>query len=332
MQQVKLISVAAVLSLLIWTTANQLISDTVEIPVTVVAEPVGDTGLIVEAIPQEGNRFMVTFSGPKRLVDRLRVDGKLSVRIPFLEDSNVPLGPRPPIDVQRELEDQAEQFYGLHVEKVNPPRIALLIDRRRTVTMPVQVDPGNLQYEVPPAVEPAEVEVTIRELALAELAGQQRVVLEVESLLRDAPKGEPQELAGVRLPTRIADVAVSVEPATVKLFATLRDQTTTATIPAVPVLWAASLETFNGYRLQTRDGSTLITRAITVRGPVAVVERLVEGSTRVTGVVVLTGDLVAQTGQFDLEPVFDLPPGVELVEPVEPVKFELVTGAEPVAP
>ncbi|MFQ5491558.1 MAG: hypothetical protein ACE5GE_12630, partial [Phycisphaerae bacterium] len=84
-------------------------------------------------------------------------------------------------------------------------------------------------------------------------------------------------------------------------------------------------ENFNRFEVQTRDGRTLISRAITVQGPPAVVDSLVAGRTPLAGRVVLTGDLVAQSGQLvELKPVFDLPPNVRLAAPVQPVELRLV--------
>ncbi len=85
------------------------------------------------------------------------------------------------------------------------------------------------------------------------------------------------------------------------------------------------MDLFNRYRVETRDGTTLITRAITVSGPPAVVDRLVSKDIRVTGLVYVSGDLAAQADEFrELTPTFDLPPGVKLAADVPPVVLRLV--------
>ena len=216
---------------------------------------------------------------------------------------------------------------------MDPPQINLMVDHLRTVTMPVYVDRGDLDYEVAPMVEPSKVQVTISELALERLEGRGRVVLEVEELLRDRPKGDAQRIEGVPLPPRVAGVEVELEPDIVTVFATLREQSKTATVAAVPIIVGSSADIFNRYQVETRDGTTLITRAITVRGPPAVVDRLVNKDIRVTGLIYLTGDLAAQADEFrELVPTFDLPAGVKLAGPVPPVVFRLVAKDEPDRP
>jgi hypothetical protein len=117
---------------------------------------------------------------------------------------------------------------------------------------------------------------------------------------------------------------VSLEPPTVTVRATLRKQSKTGTIMAVPITIQASVENFNRLRAETRDGRTLISRAITVQGPPALVDALVAGRTTVTGRIVVTADVAAQAGQFvELQPVFDLPPEVRLASPVAPVELRL---------
>jgi hypothetical protein len=287
--------------------------------------------MIVTPIPPGpvANQFTVVLSGPKRVVDQMRTEEPLTVKVPIPDVR--PNGART-IDVKKELSAYPEQFRGLVIESVSPPEIQILIDHLTTVTMPVHVDRGDLEYEVPPAVEPPEVQVTISELAFEALEeDQRRVVLNVGELLRDQPRGQPLSIEGAPLPRRVGSADVRLTPDNVIVFGRLRAQSKIATIPAVPILVAASPDTFNRFRVQTRDGTMLITRAITVRGPVAAVDRLVANGTR--GLVVLTGDLVAQPGRvIELEPVFDLPREVRLEGPVEPVPFELVPIPEASAP
>lgn len=162
MEQVKLIAVTVVVTVLIWTTADQLLSDTVEVEVTVEPLPAAGTGMMVDTDPPGQNRFKMILSGPKRVVEEVRREGGLRVTIPI---PDLPSGSRR-IDVKEGLTDYPEQFRGLRVEAVDPPAINLLVDHLQTVTMPVHVERGDLEYEVPPKVEPSEVAVTIPELAL----------------------------------------------------------------------------------------------------------------------------------------------------------------------
>ncbi|MCP4250339.1 MAG: hypothetical protein GY778_25125 [bacterium] len=325
MQQVKLISVTAVLTLLIWTTADQLLSETLEVQVTIYATPAGASGMIVETDPPDQNSFLVRLTGPKRIVDRVRKDGLSAIALPVPDSPNG----RYPIDMKKALADHPERFKNLRVEAVSPPRVVAVIDHLVTVKMPVFVQRSDLEYEVPPTVEPAEVAVTLRQAALDQIPpAERRIMLEVEDLLGDRPKGSPLEVPGAPLVSNIGGIDVRLEPSTVTVLVTLREQSTKGTIAAVPIHVAASFDDFSRFQIETRDGSTLITRAIAVRGPPATVERLVNGAARVTGVIVLTGDVASLAGDFHkLEPVFDLPAGVTLDAPVAPVEFRLVPEA-----
>jgi hypothetical protein len=320
-QQIKLIAVTGVLTLLIWTMADQLVTDRAEIEVTVELEPAGDTGLIVDTDPPGLRTFQMTLAGPKRIVDQVRKDGLSRVSLPVRDHPNGEYT----IDVKRALADYPEQFRGLRIEAVDPPVVTVVVDHLVSTMMPVYAERGDLEYDVPPVVEPTEVEVTISQRALSALApAERRVSLDLATLLRPKAKGEPLEIPAVLTP-RVGGTEVRLRPNTVTVFATLRAQSKTTTIAAVPVHVAASFDVLNQFRIETRDGSTLVTRAITVRGPPEAVDRLVAGETRVTGLIRLTGDLAALPGEYhELEPVFHLPPGVRLAAPVAPVQFRLV--------
>ncbi len=323
MDQIKLISVTFVLTLLIWATANQLVSETAEITVRILPEAAGNPGLIVRTDPPGLDHFQVALTGPKRLVDQIRDDARDDqlgpIRIPVPERANGQYT----IDVRDALATVRDQLGGLSVERVTPGEVVIVVDHLQTVVMPLHLEGGLLQYEVPPQAEPDEVTVTMPETALAQM-GNRRVPLNVEDLFRDSPAGEPQHRSGVPLPQKVAGADVRIEPPTVSVWATLRKQSKTATIPAVPITVQASIENFNRLEIETRDGRTLVAVAITVQGPPASVDGLVDGRTQVYGRVVLTEALVAQAGDFvELQPMFDLPPDVRLAAPVPPVEVRL---------
>lgn len=329
MEQIKLMLGTVVLTLLIWTTADQLLSDTHEIEVTIVPVTSGEHPAIVQTDPPGQTRFKLTVTGPRRRVEQLRDQARtgqlrpLSIPVPDHISGTVN------VDVRRALEGQSGQLLGLRVDKVDPPQVRVLVDRLTTVVMPVQVERGVMEFDVPPRADPAEVRVTLPESALANLA-QVQLRLAVADLFLNQPAGESLTIPGVPLPQKLGEVDIQTDPPTVTIRATLREQIKIGTIPAVPIAVQASPENFNRFEVRTRDGRTLISRAITVQGPPAVVDSLVAGRTPVTGRVVLTGDLVAQGGQFiELQPVFDLPPDVHLAAPVQPVELSLIPRSSP---
>ncbi len=324
MEQIKLISVTAVLTVLIWATANQLVSETAEIDVTIHPEPAEGSGMIVATEPPGLERFRLTVTGPKRVVEQVRDEA----RSDLLGVLRIPVAARPngqhTVDVRDALLDYRDQLRGLRIDRVSPAQVTIVIDHLQTVTMPVVLDGGSLlEFVVPPTADPPEVQVTIPESALARLSSQ-RVPLNVAELLANADPGEPQEHSGVRLPLKLAGAEVQIEPPVVTVRATVRQKSKTGTIPSVPINVQVSIGTFNRIRIATRDDRDLVTRSIEVRGPPKVVDDLVAGRIPVTGRIKVTGDLVGEPGEYvELEPVFDLPPGVTLARPVPPVEVRL---------
>jgi len=206
-----------------------------------------------------------------------------------------------------------------------------MVDLLQTVAMPVDVQAGALEFEGTPRVEPPEIQVTLSKSDLRRLPKPHRVIVQVEGLFAGEPKGRPLRKPSVPLTPRLGDVELQLEPDTVTVYATLREQNKVATIKAVPILVAASFDVFSRFRIETRDGTTLVTRAITVRGAPAAVDRLLAGG-RIIGRIVLTGDLVAHAGEdLEMEPIFELPPDVELDSPAAPVEFRLVPIDKPSA-
>jgi hypothetical protein len=320
-EQAKLISVTVVLTLLIWATAHQLVSSTHEIDVTIVPQPVEGSALIVRTDPSGLDRFRLTVTGPKRIVDRVREEAQAGQLQPLVIPVHDSPNGRYPVDVRRALSDYRDQLRGLQVERVQPSEVMVVIDHLETVRMPVQIE-HRLDYDVAPQAEPNEVSVTIPQSQLEKL-GQRRVVLKGDELFRDRPEGQPQEIPGVVLPTRLGGAEVRMEPATVTVRGTLRKQSKTDTIPAVPITFQGSAENLNRFEVQPREPEP-ITRAITVQGPPAVVDALVDGRRAVSGRVVLTGDLAARAGELvEVSPVFNLPPEVRLAGPVPPIELTL---------
>ena len=193
-QQLKLILVTVVLTFVIWSTADQLLTDLVDVTVTVKPAPTGDPRIIVETVPAGRNTFQIRLEGPRRLVEQVRQEGLGLVSLPVRDQPNGVYR----IDVQRELSVYPEPFRGLRIVSVEPSHVQVAIDRLVTETMPVAVRTGALEYEVPPTAEPAQVEVTMRQSVLDTLGPQDRCVyVEVESLLGDRPEGVALEIPGV---------------------------------------------------------------------------------------------------------------------------------------
>jgi len=329
MEQVKLIATTVVLTVLIWVTADSLVSETVKVGVTFDLQPAdAAVGMLVEAGP-EARSAEIQVVGPRRVVDGL--DPPLRVRLPV---ADLPTGPRAlplQLDVlQQRLTDQYSEFRKLRVVAVTPARLPIEVDHLIERKFDVILRPLTLAYDVEPQVSRNSVTVRMRESAAQELdqAGQPaelNIAGEFERLVERQPAGESVTIT-VRLDNRLFGVGAELIPPTVDVTATLKAQRRTATVPTVPILLAVSFANLERpYRAVTPDGGTLVTRAILVTGPADAVARLLRGETRAYGVIQLKeADLVAAGTPRLATPDFHLPPGVELAEDPAPVEFRLI--------
>lgn len=329
MEQVKLIATTVVLAVLIWVTADSLVSETVKVGVTFDLQPADAAPkMLVEAGP-EGRSAEIQIVGPRRVVDSL--DPPLRVR--FLVP-DLPTGPRVlPLQLdllQQRLTDQYAEFRKLRVVAVTPDRLPIKVDHLIERKFDVILRPLTLAYEVEPQVSHNSVTVWMRESAAQALddAGQPvelNIAGEFEHLVEQQPAGQSVTIT-VRLDTRLFGIGAELIPPTIDVTATLKTQRRTATVPTVPILLAVSFANLERpFRAVTPDGGTLVTRSIRVTGPAEAVARLLRGETRAYGIIQLKeADLEASGTPRLSTPEFHLPPGVELAEDPAPVEFRLI--------
>ena len=329
MEQVKLIATTVVLAVLIWVTADSLVSETVKVGVTFDLQPADATPkMLVEAGP-EGRSAEIQIVGPRRVVDSL--DPPLRVR--FLVP-DLPTGSRVlPLQLdllQQRLTDQYAEFRKLRVVAVTPDRLPIKVDHLIERKFDVILRPLTLAYEVEPQVSHNSVTVRMRESAAQALddTGQPvelNIAGEFEHLVEQQPAGQSVTIT-VRLDTRLFGIGAELIPPTIDVTATLKTQRRTATVPTVPILLAVSFANLERpFRAVTPDGGTLVTRSIRVTGLAEAVARLLRGETRAYGIIQLKeADLEASGTPRLSTPEFHLPPGVELAEDPAPVEFRLI--------
>ncbi|MCK4658273.1 MAG: hypothetical protein KAV82_02020 [Phycisphaerae bacterium] len=324
MSQLKLIAMSVVLTLLVWVSADQLLTETVTLQVTI--EPVAAAGRESFKISRAGDRpqkFQITLSGPQRTLAPFREGGISTIDLP-IEARTTGLVSVKLLDALRK---NRARFSGLTVDSVTPEYLEAVVDREITVSLPIWVDKGTLDYDVDPSVEPDQVEVTISERRLNAIAEEKRcLVLHVENLLRNRRKGELLRFS-VPLEAKVAGIEAKVAPAQVELRATVRELHITDTIAAVPVRFTGSVDLWNEFTIELRDQSTLLTQPITVKGPAEIVARLVSGDIKVAGLITLNRDDTLDLGRYRAKkPEFALPAGVQLAEPnaVQSVEFQMV--------
>lgn len=326
MAQLKLVAMSAVLTIIVWVSADQLLTESATIRIAIDPRPVASNTYTARlADPEE--KVLVEVSGPQKTIARLRETPLTEITLPIerLTTGDVEL-----LDA---LEHHWAKPLGLVVNSVIPKYLTVVVDHQITVAVPVWVDPGTLDYDVDPSVEPDRVQATISaELFEAIPQERRRVVLDAEKLLRNKPAGELLSFP-VPLEAKIDGVDAAVLPAQVTLRANVRQQHITDTIAAVPIHFAGSVDLWEEFRIELRDHGTLLTQPIAVRGPAELVARLVAGDLKVTGLIALNRDDAMNTGGFRVKrPTFvGLPHKVELANPaaIPNVEFRLVRSESP---
>ncbi|MFH0980698.1 MAG: hypothetical protein V2A79_04060 [Planctomycetota bacterium] len=331
MAQLKLIAMSALLTALVWVSADQLLSESATFKILLEPFAAGGGAYSVRTPEGRPQTFQVTLHGPQKAVARFKEAGPLSIPIPIDTHTTGPVN----VKVLEALQKGPPSFPGLTVEAVTPEYLQVIVDRDITVSLPVWVDKGTLDYDVDPSVEPDHAQVTISERRYDAVPEEKRrLVLRAENLLKNKTKGELLNFA-VPLEAKVDGVEVRVTPERVNLRATVRELSVTGTVAAVPIRFTGSADLWNEYRIELRDRSTLLTQPLTVKGPAEIVARLVAGDIKVTGLIVLSRDDTLAPGPYRAKkPVFvGLPPGIELVDPVAiaSVEFRLVR-AEPKTP
>jgi len=332
MNQLRLCAMSTVLTLLIWASADSLVTETASVGIQLKASPaIAGSNMVIRTDPNE-DRFDVSVSGPRRTVQAVQVRGPYRVRL-AIEDR--PTGEaRIPLDrhtLKRELTEQWSDFGNLMIVSVNPDVLPVVVDH--VVTMEVEVAAKRLAlgYDAEPQLQRSTATVEIRESVLQELAADQPLLIDIgpdiERLLKEQPVGKSVTIR-VPLDGRRFGADAEIKPSAVDVTATVRAQRRTEQIPTVPVLVAMSFANLEKrVRAVARDGSplSLVTQTISVTGPTDMVMRLARGEDRVYGVIQLKEDDLRQLGALKLAvPEYNLPKGLELAEEPLPIEFQLI--------
>ncbi len=331
MMQAKLLSMSVVLTVLIWASADSLVSETVSIHVSFEPVPAaGAGGMLVEAEhPNVAHELQV--SGPRKLAEKIRNIAPRRIRIPVSQHATGTV--RIALDrslVKLLLADQWSDFRKLTVVSVRPDSLSVIVDHWTTREVVLVLPQRSLTYDVEPQIQPSTVSVRMRETEVAHVpTGEQLQIdisTEVERLLKDQPPGRSVTVP-VALDARVFGPDAKLEPGTISVTATVRAERTTAQISAVPILIAVSFPNLEkSYRPVTPDGTalTLVAPPIQVAGPTDAVTRLQQGTTRAYGIIHLKQKNMEELDTLLLMiPEYYLPPGIELAKEPEPVQFKL---------
>ena len=326
MEQVKLLSMTVILTVLVWWSADSLVNEAVSVSVTFEAVPeVGTPDLILKTVtPNEPYELQI--SGPRRIVEEVQARPSLHVRLPIPDRPTGPATIRLDRGVlKREMAEQWNEFRKLTIVSVQPDTLPVVFDHWLTREVDIVLSRLALAYDAEPQLSRTSATVRMRESFLNDLSAGQPLRIDiapdVERLLRERPPGRSATVTiPVKPDQRKFGPDVELTPGTVTVTATVKAQRSTEPIPTVPILVAVSFANLEKpYRAVTRGGSplSLVTQTITVTGPTEDVARLARGTTRAYGMIHLK--------QED-----HLPPGVELAEEPPPIEFRLIDVTETV--
>lgn len=337
MAQVKLLSMTAVLTALIWASADRLVNEDATVEITITPVPAApESGMVVAFSPQRPATFELQVSGPRRAVETLQARENLTLRFPVPE---YPTGERSiQIDttlLRSELAQRWSEFARLHVASIDPPKLDLVIDHFVKRSAVVEARALTLAYDSEPQVLRAVTSVLLRESALSVLPDGEAIQIDIgpdiERRLRDKPFGRSTTVT-VPLDVRRFGPGATITPPALEVTATVRSQQRVDQIPTVPVLVALSFANLDmSFRAIGRDGNpiSLVTRTITVTGPPDAVARLARGETRAYGIIRIKEDDWREKNQLKLySPDYHLPPQVELAADPDPVELQLVPATK----
>lgn len=336
MEQVKLLSMTVVLTVLIWATADSLVNEAVSVSVTFDVVPAaGASDTILEAItPHEPYEMQI--SGPRRLVEDVQGQAPLSIR---LRIPDRPTG-RDEIHLERrmlkhEMAEQLNEVRKLTIVSVQPDTLPVMVDHWISKDVDIVLNRLALAYEVEPQLKRTSTTVRMRESLFNELPPGQPLQIDIaadfERLVKEQPAGQRATIP-VALDSRAFGPGAELRPGTVDVTATVKAQRSTAQIPTVPILVAVSFANLEKpYHAVTRDGTpiSLMTQTISVTGPTDEVTRLVRGTTRAIGIIHLKEDDLQQLDVVKLmTPEYRLPEGIVLAEQPPPIEFKLVDKSD----
>lgn len=335
MAQLRLFSMTALLTLVIWATADSLVSEVAFVDLTL--RPVSTHPDMLVQIDQAAGRFSLQVSGSRREVERVRSKGPLVLNLPVAEQpSGTAIVPLDRNEVRRELAERWTEFERLSVVAVRPGIVPVNIDRFVSREIQLIVERGSFAFDVEPKLQRSTVTARVRESVLSSLPQgqppQYNLTHELERALAEQPVGKNVTIA-IPLDPRRFGVEAEFNPSVVEVTAVVKAERQTEQIPTVPVLLAMNFSNL-GRPLQVaaRDGTplSLLTQTIRVRGLPVEVQKLVRGETRAYGIIHFKEDDLNQLNTVKpMTPEFHLPTGVELAHDPEPVELQLIPASTP---
>jgi len=339
MEQVKLLSMTAVLSLLTWIVADNMVNETTIVRATFELLPRANSDVLIDVAPEAASQlYTIKLQGPRQFIDvvqkRERTRARLRIGDRAVGPTAITLDNE---SVKRALTETWSEFDQLTVLAVEPNTIPVDIDRLVSKEFTLTTRRLTLPYASEPQLKRSSINVQIRQsrydsILKAGQALQMDISADLERQLRSSPPGQSVTIM-LSLDPRQFGPDAAFSPDSIEVTATVLAQRTTALIPTVPVKPVVSFTNLDkSLMAQSRDGTllTVETVSISVTGPTEEVAKLQRGDTRAYGLIQIKESDLQELNVLKAWPTdFVLPPQIELAETPAPIEFKLIEQPQP---
>jgi len=326
--QVKHYATVAILTWLIWWSADRRVTDREEVSLRIAVKS-SDQSYTASIESPKPAEVLATLTGPRGRLDAFRLlrDRNPGFMIEYAwppEDNAVGVKT---IQTRRLLLDsRAFRQTGLDIADVRPPDVTIMVDRLETLKMEVRPDFGSVRVENV-ACTPPTVEVRRLPGGLARDHYSDRILRPpAEQAIRQWLASHPDdEEFSFDLSLAIPEASTPVEfspTATVKVTGRFVNLFTTATKGPVQIVFAVPPDVQRQYILKPAEGSNF-RPDVYVRGPTEDVEKLTPQQIFLY-VEVLASDASGTSKTVRRAPKAVLPAGFELERDLQEVEFELI--------
>ena len=195
MEQVKLLSMTVVLTVLVWWSADSLVNEAVSVSVTFEAVPEAGAPDIILETTASNEPYELQISGPRRIVEDAQARPSLHVRLRIPDRPTGPAMIR--LDrgmLKREMAEQWSEFRKLTIVSVQPDPLPVVFDHWVIKNANIALNRLALAYDVEPQLSRTSTTVRMRESCFSKLPGGQPlqidIAADVERLLREWPAGQ----------------------------------------------------------------------------------------------------------------------------------------------
>lgn len=213
---------------------------------------------------------------------------------------------------------------GLNIQQTDPQTENLTVEQLSTVTLPVQVDAGNLHLAQSPTVQPAQVQVSLPKqfvrrttnayvtAALTDLDPDQLTKVGVQQTV-------PVHLS---LPVYLRGINAQVLTRTAKITFTIENLTDTITLPSIPIHINATPLLLRRYQVKLSSDKMVLPN-VKLTGPADQINKIRQKQIKIWAEIRPTMGQMSR-GVTTVPLYIHKPADVQVVSPIQPVPITVV--------